>query len=113
MWFTFRLSRDRLPDQNCGWPAVVTDSLKDTDHCKGVSLADQFETKLYDIVKPRRLCGPVDKNGEGIKISEEPEDHLLCYEAQHARFFVNDQFGPGALETGTRRELCVPSVATF
>jgi subtilisin-like proprotein convertase family protein len=79
----------------------------------GVSLVDQFETKLYDVVKPKRLCGPVDKNGEGVKISEEPEDHLLCYEARHARFFVNDQFGPAELNMETKRELCVPSVATF
>jgi subtilisin-like proprotein convertase family protein len=79
----------------------------------GVSLVDQFESKLYDVVKPKRLCGPVDKNGEGIKVPEEPENHLLCYEVKHSHFFTNDQFGPAELDTGTKRELCVPSVATF
>ena len=79
----------------------------------GVSLVDQFESKLYDIVKPKRLCTPVDKNGEGIKIPEDPEDHLLCYEAEHAVIFVNDQFGPAALDTRTKKELCVPSIKTL
>ena len=76
----------------------------------GVSLVDQFEDKLYDIVKPKRLCTPVDKNGEGIKTFDDPDDHLLCYEAKQAQFFVNDQFGPGQVDGKTKRELCVPSI---
>ncbi|MBW2579863.1 MAG: proprotein convertase P-domain-containing protein [Deltaproteobacteria bacterium] len=76
----------------------------------GVSLVDQFEDKLYDIVKPKRLCTPVDKNGEGIKTFDTPDDHLLCYEAKQAQFFVNDQFGPGQVDGKTKRELCVPSI---
>lgn len=79
----------------------------------GVSLADQFEDKIYDIVRQKRLCTPVDLNGEGIKASNTPDDHLLCYEAEQAQFFVNDQFGPGQVDGKTKRELCVPASISF
>jgi hypothetical protein len=41
-----------------------------------VSLVDQFEMKTTRIIKPRFLCNPVDKNGEGIKNAG---GHLTCY----------------------------------
>jgi len=82
----------------------------------GVRLADQFEDKLFDIRKPTRLCNPVDKNGEGIK---NPDNHLMCYSVRRAKgepehepidgIFVNEQFGPGQVDTKRERELCVPS----
>jgi hypothetical protein len=81
----------------------------------GVHLVDQFEDKLYDIVRPKQLCTPVDKNGEGIKLPDPsaPADHLFCYEARQSRIFVNDQFGPAELDLRTKKELCVPSTKTI
>ena len=82
-----------------------------------VRVKDQFgPARRFRVKGPRRLCNPVDKRGEEIK---NPEDHLVCYSARpapqepkHDRIkglFVNDQFGPGRLDTKQERELCVPS----
>lgn len=87
---------------------------------KGVqaSVADQFTdpAKLFDIKKPTRLCTPVSKNGEQIK---NPERHLVCYRAKPAKgqpkhqkrfgVFVNNQFGPGKIDSIKEDELCLPS----
>ena len=82
-----------------------------------VRVKDQFgPARRFRVKGPRRLCNPVDKRLEGIK---NPEDHLVCYSARPAPqepkqdeidgLFVNDQFGPGRLDTKQERELCVPS----
>ena len=83
-----------------------------------VSSSDQFTqpAKLLTLRKPRHLCLPVDKNGEGIK---NPDVHLLCYAAKPARgepkhvpregVFVNNQFGPLRINTVKEREFCIPS----
>jgi len=46
-----------------------------------IELDDQFEDKTTIVVRPRFLCNPLDKNGEGI---EHPESHLLCYRIKDA-----------------------------
>jgi hypothetical protein len=86
-----------------------------------VEVTDQFDTapRLLALRKPRRLCNPVDKNGEGIK---NPNVHLLCYQAGPARgerrhvprlgLYINNQFGPLRLNTMREREFCIPSVLT-
>jgi hypothetical protein len=85
-----------------------------------VDLDDQFETKATTVKKPRLLCNPVDKDGEGIIA---PENHLTCYiikdVAGQPKFSsqqveVLDQFGDQGVGTFTgdcRRTalLCVPS----
>ena len=81
-----------------------------------VTLADQFEDKLFDVKKPKRLCNPVDKNSEGIF---NPLAHLMCYTVKRAEgepkhikvsgIQVNNQFGPLQLDTKKEAELCVPS----
>jgi concanavalin A-like lectin/glucanase superfamily protein len=85
---------------------------------RAVAVADQFNStpKLFDLKKPTRLCTPVDKNDEGIK---NRENHLMCYQVEAAKrqppfvvaddIFVNNQFGPGRLDTLKEDELCVPS----
>ena len=87
-----------------------------------VLLADQFNPDfvLFDMRQPRRLCNPVDKNGEGIK---HPESHLLCFTVRPARgeapveevegIVVNDQFRGGEVRTRRIEELCVPSTKTL
>ena len=81
------------------------------------SVEDQFtQPKLFDVIRPTRLCNPVDKEGEGIK---NPDNQLLCYQVKPARgeprhrrirnIFVHDQFGPKQVDAIKERELCVPS----
>jgi hypothetical protein len=86
-----------------------------------VSVEDQFESppKLLSLKRPRHLCNPVDKNGEGIK---NPGVHLLCYQSAPARgerkhvrrigLYVNNQFGPLRLDTVKEGEFCIPSEKT-
>lgn len=76
--------------------------------------------KVFDLKKPTRLCTPVNKEGESIK---NPDAHLLCFQAKPAkgqakhqkklRIFVNNQFGPGQVDTVAEEELCLPSTKTL
>lgn len=84
-----------------------------------VTINDQFilhagvsplKTKLSN--RPKLLLTPADKNGEGIKNTE---NHLACYEIKGKRFRANldaniaNQFGDQRLRVKTGRLLCVPS----
>ena len=83
-----------------------------------VSVVDQFndEPKLFGVTRPTQLCTPVDKDGEGVKNSE---NNLMCYSIRPARgqpgheriegLWVSDQFGSLQVDTRTEKELCVPS----
>jgi hypothetical protein len=88
-----------------------------------VLVKDQFhtdpfpeETVLLEVKKPKRLCNPVNKNGEGIL---DEESHLLCYGVKRPKgepkferiddIFVNNQFGPLQIDAKKEKELCVPS----
>ena len=83
-----------------------------------VTVTDQFTVpaKRFDVLTPRHLCTPVDKNGEGIK---EARAYLLCYrvkpargEPKHAKrsgVMTNNQLGPGTVTTVKEMELCIPA----
>ena len=91
---------------------------------KGVqaTVGDQFTSppKVFDVKKPRHLCNPVDKNGEGVKNADA---HLVCYQVKGAKgqpkhvrrvgVHTNDQFGPQILGTIKETEVCVPSIKTL
>ena len=77
------------------------------------------ESKTFEVKKPKQLCTPVDKNGEGI-IDE--ENHLLCYDLKKIKgeskfkkrnVFTNNQFEPEDLEVKKEHQLCVPSIKTL
>jgi hypothetical protein len=82
------------------------------------TVADQFTfpPKLFDVKKPRVLCAPADKNGEGV---QDPARHLMCYKVRPAvgqpphvprtLLPVNSQFGPERVTTRKEDWLCVPS----
>jgi hypothetical protein len=84
-----------------------------------VTVSDQFITtpKVLDLKKPRHLCTPVDKNGEGIKNAS---SHLFCYLARAAtgqpRFqkqsgiLTADQFGGLTVNAIKEQEFCIPSL---
>jgi hypothetical protein len=87
-----------------------------------VSVTDQFDNvaRILTLKKPRHLCNPVDKNGEGIA---NPGVHLLCYQARPARgerkhvarqgLYITNQFGQLRLDTIKEGEFCIPSVKTL
>jgi hypothetical protein len=70
--------------------------------------------------KPRKLCLPVDKNGEGIL---DAGRFLVCYALKREKgtrphekrvgVFVANQFGAGRLDTRKEELLCVPSAASL
>jgi len=75
--------------------------------------------KLFDVKKPKMLCNPVDKDGEGII---NPENHLMCYDVKPAdgfeknkkvSVFTNNQFGNEQLDVKKEKQLCVPSTKTL
>jgi hypothetical protein len=79
---------------------------------------DQFGVMTVNVKKPRFLCNPVNKNGEGIL---DPVTHLMCYQVKQVdlvRFvkkvgvFVNNQFGSEQLDVRKPSELCVPATTT-
>jgi hypothetical protein len=82
----------------------------------GVTGVDQFGSYALDLLKPRYLCAPANKNGEDPSAPSHPE-HLLCYKTRNAgvkfaprNAFTNDQFGNQQLQLLRRIELCVPSL---
>ena len=73
------------------------------------------ETKVFEVKKPKQLCTPVDKSGEGII---DAENHLLCYDLKTIKgepkfkkinVFTNNQFEPEDLEMEKEHQLCVSS----
>jgi hypothetical protein len=82
----------------------------------GVKVDDQFGTGTFDLLEPRRLCAPADKNNEDSGAEAHP-DHLLCYKVKARapfgtlRVWLSDQFGTlNNLRLIQRQEFCVPSL---
>jgi hypothetical protein len=80
----------------------------------GVSAQDQFGPYTVDLVRPRWLCAPANKNNEDPTAPTHPS-HLLCYKTKTQRFtertvFTTDQFGSAPAQLLKRWELCVPSL---
>jgi hypothetical protein len=78
---------------------------------RDVTLEDQFTATTSRVHKPRRLCNPVDKDGEGI---DDPTAHLMCYKLQEPRgakqdVVVENQFGVQALTVTRPDSLCIPA----
>jgi hypothetical protein len=79
-----------------------------------VSVSDALESLTLTLLRPHRLCMPVDKNGEDASAPNHP-GLLLCYRARaQARFGtvavqILNQFGPDDARLIHRREFCVPS----
>jgi hypothetical protein len=81
-----------------------------------VTVSDQFITPAigFTVVKAKRLCVPVDKNGEGIVNGSR---QLLCYKTKAAapvtvpaQVFTTNQFGPETVAMSKPDQLCIPSV---
>jgi hypothetical protein len=83
-----------------------------------VTVGDPFtDPKTFNVKKPRHLCNPVSKNGEGLK---QPGGHLLCYKVKRSKgqprhvrqkgVYVTDGFSGIQLDTKNEELLCVPSL---
>ncbi len=81
-------------------------------------VTDRFGLRLVTVMKPRRLCAPVDTNGTAPGAEVHPQ-HLLCYQvkeysypkfAKVSSIFTHPDFGPQTLDAKTPVELCVPSL---
>jgi len=82
---------------------------------RGVAAVDQFGSHGLDLLRPRYLCTPADKNNENPG-AETHTQGLLCYKSKHrVRFgnrepFIADQFLQSRVNLLRRMEFCVPSV---
>jgi hypothetical protein len=94
----------------------ITEGTPGFEPILGVILADQFENKSYDVMRPTRLCVPVNMNCEEIK---NPDNYLMGYQVRrssgepwHKRvrgIYTNNQLGPLKVSTVKEMELYVPS----
>jgi hypothetical protein len=83
-----------------------------------VEVEDQFGSRNVDVKKIRKLCNPVDKQGEDPDAPTHP-GHLLCYQSKlskgEAKFTAtqvainNTNFGPSVVDAKKIAELCVPA----
>jgi RHS repeat-associated protein len=73
-----------ITEVDCGGVDDVTDLCVSQPFARGmqVTLADSFETGLFDVQKPVILCNPADKNDEGVL---DPDTHLMGYQIKLAK----------------------------
>jgi hypothetical protein len=82
----------------------------------GVTLADQFEAVTATVVKPKQLCTPADKNGEG---TTDDVTHLKAYAIRQTPRHVAqtvttiNQFGTLSLTTIKADTLLVPTAKSL
>jgi hypothetical protein len=83
-------------------------------------VADQFQTRIYDVKKPKLLCTPVNENFEGF---QRPLANLMCFSVKTAkgqqktvpvvgRIVTANQLGTGSLDLLKEDLLCVPATRT-
>jgi hypothetical protein len=81
------------------------------------TVADQFQTRVYDVREPSRLCVPAGIASAGI---QSPLAHLACYRVRRAsgqpphakvagQIHTANAYGAGRLDTIRESELCVPA----
>jgi hypothetical protein len=79
-----------------------------------VPVADQFGSHVVDLIRPRYLCVPANKNDED-PTAPSGQDNLLCYKAkQHVRLgeqqpFMTNQFLSRRERMIRNLEFCVPT----
>jgi hypothetical protein len=88
-----------------------------------VDVADQFQSRRYDLKKITRLCNPVDKSGSPAIVSgpnkgqpvpitpssiRHPDSHLVCYQATLAKALI-PQTGCGPTTPGDRGSKIEPA----
>ena len=90
----------------------------DFPHGVQAMVEDAFESRRYDVERPRRLCVPAAANGLAIV---DPVPHLMCYTARRAageprhtrvvgRLHTANGLAAEQLDTVREDELCVPAL---
>ena len=78
-----------------------------------VTLDDQFESGSFEVKKPKALCAPANKNGEGVRDEDTHlESYLIKGAADHVPQIgvqVTDQFGSLSVDTIKPVRILVPS----
>jgi Tol biopolymer transport system component len=84
----------------------------------GLTIVDELGTLVVDVKRPRRLCVPVDKNGESPGAALHA-DALMCYDVRLAtssrrfvgprQLFIANELGSATVERLRPTELCLPS----
>ncbi len=85
----------------------------------GVSLADHFGPSTVDVIRPKRLCNPADKNDENPNAPNDP-DHLTGYIIKQRTPFprasgvsVTNQFGTVTMDLRRADYLLVPTAKSL
>jgi hypothetical protein len=85
----------------------------------GLSLVDRFGPSTVDVIKPKRICNPADKNGEDPNAPSDP-DHLVGYVIKQTdpRFVpvtvtVTNEFGTVTVRLTHADVLLVPSAKSL
>ena len=81
-----------------------------------LTVGDRLGRFVVDVGRPRRLCAPVDVNGNGVR---DPQMYLMCYAARLAaasgplptRLFLRSELGDAQVEVRRPADVCVPSRA--
>ena len=87
---------------------------------RGFRSSIRSDSLTTDVKRPRRLCVPVDKNGE-TPGADQHQTALTCYDIAHRErrrcrsigahdLFVTNQFGSVTLERLRSAEVCIPTV---
>ena len=79
-----------------------------------VTIEDEFGTASVNMLRPTKLCAPVDVNNADPSVPTHAA-HLLCYRVNRritppGHVFINNEFGPGQTVPISRDDLCVPSL---
>ena len=89
------------------------------DVISGVSLNDEFGPSTVDLIRPKRLCNPADKNGEDPSAPTDP-DHLTAYKIKQRTPFikptnipVTNQFGTVMVDVVRPEFLFVPTAKSL
>jgi uncharacterized protein YfaP (DUF2135 family) len=89
----------------------------------GLSVTDQFLSRLFDVTKPARVCHPVVDPDAELEVDDAPA-HVVCYLAKLTKRDPKQEKAPPqtvsthnalaeeVLATKTPTELCVPSSVT-
>jgi hypothetical protein len=85
------------------------------EQIRDVPATDQFGPHVLDVVRPRYLCVPANKNGEDPDALSSTRN-LLCYKARHREAFptlapfIDNQLVSTGVTIIRRMEFCVPSI---
>jgi hypothetical protein len=111
-----RPARVRLDDYACYRTKISKGADEFPDDIEVVVDDRSGRLKRYEVVKPTRLCVPVERPGKPVLLGD---DHLVCYRVKPVAgepkqqkapgIFVSDELTTAIVDASVAEELCVPS----